>query len=135
MLSWEEYTNGSSKYTVSATNNITGETIIQKHGTTAPESVTSQDTKFKQDTEDANSKHPPKKPLIDTAPQTPDESESDESDSEDDVYEPSMSRNNTLILSIAISHAHRAIYHSLGTRNIWAQARALLNIVNARTDS
>ena len=83
MLSWEEYTNGSSKYTVSATNNITGETIIQKHGTTAPESVTSQDTKT-QDTEDAT-QAPPQKPQ-DTAPQTPDESESDESDSEDDVF-------------------------------------------------
>ena len=58
MLSWEEYTNGSSKYTVSATNNITGETIIQKHGTTAPESVTSQDTKT-QDTEDATQAPPP----------------------------------------------------------------------------
>ena len=84
MLSWEEYTNGSSKYTVSATNNITGETIIQKHGTTAPESVTSQDTKT-QDTEDAIQAPPPQKPQ-DTAPQTPDESESDESDSEDDVF-------------------------------------------------
>ena len=49
----------SSKYTVSATNNITGETIIQKHGTTAPESVTSQDTKT-QDTEDATQAPPPK---------------------------------------------------------------------------
>ena len=85
MLSWEEYTNGSSKYTVSATNNITGETIIQKHGTTAPESVTSQDTKT-QDTEDATQAPPPPQKPQDTAPQTPDESESDESDSEDDVF-------------------------------------------------
>ena len=58
VLSWTEDANGGSQYRVSATNNATGDTIIQKHGTTAPESVTSQDTKT-QDTEDAT-QTPPK---------------------------------------------------------------------------
>ena len=83
VLSWTEDANGGSQYRVSATNNATGDTIIQKHGTTAPESVTSQDTKT-QDTEDAT-QAPPQKPQ-DTAPQTPDESETDESESDDDVF-------------------------------------------------